>query len=132
MDENVENPEKAEQAEKAETISKDARTWAMLCHISGLGWLVVPVIGAVIGPLIMWQIKKEEHPFVDEQGKEALNFQISMLIYAAAAAILMFACIGVVLLPAVALVDLILAIVASARANNGQHYRYPLTIRFVK
>ncbi len=112
--------------------NKDARLWAMICHLAGLAGLVVPVVGCIVGPLVVWQIKKEEFPFVDEQGKEAVNFQISMLIYGVVAALLIFACIGTVLLPAVALFDLIFLLIAAVKANDGHHYRYPLTIRFIK
>jgi uncharacterized Tic20 family protein len=115
-------------------MNRDARMWAMLCHLAGLAFLVVPAIGSVIGPLIIWLIKKDQHPFVDEQGKEALNFQITMLIYGIVAGLLIFACVGVVLLPAVAIVDIVLLIIAAIKANDGYHYRYPryLIIRFVK
>ena len=109
--------------------------WAMFCHLAGLCWLlwwIMPLIGGVIGPLVVWQIKKDEYPFVDEQGKEALNFQISMLLYCIAAGVLCFACIGFVLLVIVGVADTLFAIIASIKAGNGQHYRYPLTIRFIK
>ena len=115
--------------------SKDARTWAMWCHLAGLAWLlwwIVPVIGGVVGPLIVWQAKRDEYAFVDEQGKEALNFQISMLIYWIIAGFLCLGCIGFVLLPMVTVADVILAIVASIKAGNGQSYRYPLNMRLVK
>jgi len=82
--------------------------------------------------LIIWQIKKNEHPFMDEQGKEAVNFQISMLIYGIIAGLLCFACVGFVLVPAVVIVDVIFLLIAAVKANNGEHYRYPLTIRFIK
>jgi uncharacterized Tic20 family protein len=62
--------------------------WAMFCHLAGLGGLVVPAIGSVIAPLVIWQIKKDEFEFVDDQGKEAVNFQISILIYALVAGLL--------------------------------------------
>ena len=78
------------------------------------------------------EIKKDEYPFVDDQGKEAVNFQISMLIYGIVAGLLIFACVGVVLLPAVVIVDVIFLLIAAVKANNGEHYRYPLTIRFIK
>ena len=116
--------------------NKDARMWAMLCHLAGLCFLlpIVPGVGAVIGPLIVWVLKKDQAPFIDEQGKEAVNFQITMLIYGIIAAILLLACIGVVLLPAVAIIDIVLAIVAAVRVNDGYHYRYPkpFIIRFIK
>lgn len=121
-------------AEANEELSKDARKWAMFCHLAGLAGLIpmTPVFGSVIAPLIIWQIKKDEFEFVDEQGKEALNFQISILIYALVAGLLCFACIGFFLLPAVYIFDLIFLLIAAVKANNGERYRYPITIRFIK
>ena len=117
-------------------MNRDARMWAMLCHLAGFAFLlpVVPGIGSVIGPLILWLIKKDQYPFVDEQGKEALNFQITMLIYGLVAGLLMFICIGFLLLPAVVIVDIVLIIIAAIKVNDGYHYRYPypLIIRFIK
>ncbi len=111
----------------------DARLWAMLCHLAAFATFLpaVPGIGIVLGPLIVWLIKKNEFPFVDEQGKEAVNFQLTMLIIALA---LTVTCIGILLLPVVAIVDVVLVIVAAIKANDGYHYRYPypLIIRFVK
>ena len=114
-----------------EPPNKDACTWAMLCHIAGMAFFIVPIVGGVVGPLIIWQIKKDLHPFVNQSGKEALNFQISMMIYAVIAAFFWFTCIGLVLVPVVGVVDIILAIIAAVKAANGQDYRYPLSIRFV-
>ena len=128
----AEQPETVQEGPGSKEVNKDARMWAMICHLAGLAGLVVPVVGCIVGPLIVWQIKKEEFPFVDEQGKEAVNFQISMLIYGIVAGLLCFACVGVVLLPAVAIFDLIFLLIAAIKANNGHHYRYPLTIRFIK
>jgi uncharacterized Tic20 family protein len=111
----------------------DARLWAMLCHLAAFAALLpaVPGIGIVLGPLIVWLIKKNEFPFVDEQGKEAVNFQLTMLIIALA---LTVTCVGILLLPVLAVVDVVLVIVAAIKANDGYHYRYPypLIIRFVK
>ena len=112
--------------------SKDACTWAMFCHLAGLGGFIIPAIGSVIGPLIIWQIKKDLDPFVDQNGKEAMNFQISMLIYAIVAALLIMACVGTVLLPAVGIFDLVFLIIAAIKASNGEAYRYPLTLRLIK
>jgi uncharacterized Tic20 family protein len=113
-----------------------ARMWAMFCHLAGFAAFlpVVPVFGSVLGPLIVWLIKKDEYPFVDDQGREAVNFQITMLIYSAIAALLMLVCVGFVLLPAVVLADIVLIVVASIKANDGYHYRYPqwMIIRFIK
>ena len=128
----AEQPEAVQESPGSKEVNKDARMWAMICHLSALAGLVVPVVGCIVGPLIVWQIKKEEFPFVDEQGKEAVNFQISMLIYGIVAGLLCFACVGFVLLPAVAVFDLVFLLIAAVKANDGHHYRYPLTIRFIK
>ena len=132
--EKVEQPVTVQPPEVSKEVDKDARMWAMFCHLAGLALFIpiIPIIGNVIGPLIIWQIKKDDYPFVDEQGKEAVNFQISMLIYGVIAAILIFACIGAVLLPAVIIFDVVFLLIAAVKANNGHHYRYPLTIRFIK
>jgi len=130
----TEQPAEVQQAGHNKELDRDARMWAMFCHLAGVGGLlpIVPVLGSLIAPLVIWQIKKDDFKFVDEQGKEALNFQISILIYALAAAILCFACAGFVLLPAVYILDLVFLLIAAIKANNGEHYRYPLTIRFIK
>ncbi len=132
-------PEVVEKEKTGKELNKDARMWAMICHLGGLCGLipVVPVIGSVIAPLIIWQVKKDEDPFIDEQGKEALNFQISMLLYALAGSVMCaITCIGAVLIPVVvgvvAIFDLVFLLIAAVKANNGEHYRYPLTIRFIK
>ena len=129
-------PEVVEKGKTGKEINKDARMWAMICHLSALAGLVVPVVGCIIGPLIVWQIKKEEFPFVDEQGKEAVNFQISMSLYLLISAILWiplsFVCIGVLIPTGIGIVDLVFLLIAAVKANDGYHYRYPLTIRFIK
>ena len=125
-------PADVQPSEASKEINKDARMWSMFCHLAGLAGLVVPVVGCIVGPLIIWQIKKEDFPFVDEQGKEAVNFQISMLIYGIVAGLLIFACVGAFLLPAVIIFDIVFLLIAAIKANNGFHYRYPLCIRFIK
>jgi uncharacterized Tic20 family protein len=110
---------------------KDARLWGMLCHLAGLAGFAFP-IGNVILPLIFWQIKKDEYPFVNDNGKEAVNFQISMTLYGLISIPLFFVCVGPFLLAAVCIVDAVLLIIAAVKANNGRSYRYPLTIRLIK
>jgi uncharacterized Tic20 family protein len=144
MEENTKNqqePENTETAadqnvspepEPAQPISKDARMWAMFCHLAGLCNFILPAIGNIIGPLIIWQLKKEEHPFVDTNGKEALNFQISITIYAIISLITFVICIGPFILATVIIFDLIFLLIAAVKANNGLEFRYPLTIRFIK
>ncbi len=110
---------------------KDARTWAMLCHIGAFAGYIIP-FGHIIAPLVIWLIKKDESPFVDDQGKESLNFQISMSIYAIIALLLTLVVIGVALLIAVVIFDVVMVVIAAVRANNGERYRYPLCMRFIK
>jgi uncharacterized Tic20 family protein len=110
---------------------KDARTWAMLCHLGGLGVYIIPTVGHIIAPLILWLIKKDESPFVDDQGKESLNFQISITIYALIALLLTLIFVGFILLFAVAIFDLVMMIIAAVRANSGEKYRYPLCLRLI-
>ncbi len=118
-------PPAAAPAAPAGEISKDDKTMAMLCHLLGL-------LTSFIGPLIIWLIKKDQSPFVDEQGKEALNFQITVAIAMVVASLSTAICIGIVLLPAVGIADLVLCIMACVAANKGEHYKYPLCIRLVK
>ncbi|MFC3607588.1 DUF4870 domain-containing protein [Stutzerimonas tarimensis] len=112
--------------------SRQARQWAMFCHYSAFFWFLVPMIGNVLGPLIVWQLKKDMDPFVDDQGKEALNFQITYSIWMIISGILAWILIGFALAALVNLVALVLVIIAGIRANEGKAYRYPLTWRVVK
>jgi uncharacterized protein len=112
---------------------QDERMWGMFCHLSALaGYNILPGIGFVIGPLIIWTLKKKDFPFIDEQGKEALNFQISMMIYMFASAILILLLIGFLLLISLGIFQLIMIVIASIKANNGEQFKYPLSIRFIK
>ena len=106
------------------------RTFAMLCHIAALAGFVIP-LGNIVGPLVVWLVKKEQSPLVEDQGRESLNFQISVMIYCIVSGILMFAVIGIFLLPVVLIFSLIMIIIAAMKANSGERYRYPLTIRFL-
>lgn len=108
--------------------NRDAKLYGMLCHLLGLSWVFAIPFGWILGPLIVWLIKKDEYPFVDDQGKEALNFQISMTIYIIGLAI---TCVGILLIPVVMFLMLIYPIIAAVKANDGIPYRYPLTIKFV-
>ncbi|WP_134684522.1 DUF4870 domain-containing protein [Brevibacillus migulae] len=111
--------------------SKDERLWAMIAHLSALSGFIIP-FGNALGPLIIWLIKREEMPFVNQQGKEALNFGISVTIYAAISYILVFILVGVVALIALFIFWLVVVIIAAVRTNEGKAYRYPLCIRLVK
>ena len=113
-----------------EQMSKNERTWGMLCHLLALAGLLVP-FGNVIGPLVIWLIKKDEFAFVNEQGKESLNFQITMAIGFLICIPLALIVIGVILGLALGIFDLVMVIIATIKANEGQHYQYPFRIRFL-
>jgi uncharacterized Tic20 family protein len=150
-------------------LRPDEKNFAMWCHLASLSALVGVPFGHLVGPLMVWQMKKNESAFVDEHGKESLNFQLSFLLYTFAAIIAMmlffFALIGagaassagisvtnsprppgvlwpflfgggligpLLLILMVPFLDLILTIIAAVKASNGEHYRYPFTIRFLR
>jgi len=112
-------------------VPKDIRNMAMLCHLSAFAGYFIP-FGHILGPLVVWLLKREESAFIDAHGKEALNFQISVTIYAVISAILILVVIGFLLLPILLVFEIIVVIIAAIRANNGAEYRYPLTLRFIK
>ncbi|WP_192871869.1 DUF4870 domain-containing protein [Pseudomonas congelans] len=111
--------------------SREVCQWAMFCHLSALIGLVFP-FGNLLAPLIFWQMKRESDPFIDSQGKEALNFQITAAIAGLVCIMLMFVVIGVALFMLVCLGAFILTVIAGVKANNGLNYRYPFTLRFIK
>jgi uncharacterized Tic20 family protein len=112
--------------------SSSTRTWCILCHASALLGLFFHFLGHIFGPLIVWMLKRADSPEIDAHGKESLNFQLSMLIYDAAALILCFVLIGIPILILLWILNTVLVIVASIKASDGQLYRYPLTIRFIR
>jgi len=102
-----------------------------MCHLSALAGFVIPGAGHILGPLIVWLVKRGESAEIDAHGKEALNFQISMLIYNVVAGILCLIVIGFVLLAVLHVLNVVFVIIASLRASEGQIYRYPLTLRLI-
>lgn len=116
----------------AQLDERQARMWGMFCHLAAFAGFVIPYVGNIVGPLVIWLVKKEESPFVDDQGKESLNFQISMTIYGVVAFLLCFVFIGIPILVALGIYWLIIVIVACVKANNGEKFRYPLCIRFIQ
>ena len=111
--------------------SAEEKQWAMFAHLSTLSGFIIP-LGSLLGPLIIWQIKKNDMPFVDDQGKEALNFQITVFIAALISAVLTMVLIGLLLLPVVIIGWIVLSIMGGIKANNGEAYRYPWTLRLIK
>jgi uncharacterized Tic20 family protein len=109
---------------------EEERQWAMFAHIGTFSSMFVP-LGNIIAPIVIWQLKKNESPFVVEQAKESLNFQITLMIYAVISFLLVFIVIGFFFIFALVIFGLIIVIVAGVKANDGEHYRYPMSIRFI-
>lgn len=120
---------------------QQARNWAMLSHLLALScWLGIP-FGHILGPLLIWLLKKDEFPLVDEQGKESLNFQISITLYFLAILVLTiyfvvtevisFLFIAVPLVLLLFVTEMVLVIIAAVKASSGEHYRYPFSIKLI-
>jgi len=107
--------------------NKDSRTIAMLCHLLG-------VFTSIVVPLILWIVKKDEDAFIDDQGKEALNFQITIVIAYFASIVLTIITVGLLaFLPFIVWIgSLVFGIIAALKANEGVKYRYPFVLRLIK
>jgi len=112
-------------------IGPEERQMAMFTHLAALAGFVFP-FGNIIGPLVLWLIKKDTMPFVDDQGKEALNFNITVSIAGIACLILFLIFIGYFLMVALTVLWFIFLVIAAIKAGEGEAYRYPLTIRFIR
>lgn len=113
-------------------VPQEERTWGMIAHLAALAALIGVPFANILGPLIVWLIKKDTMPFADEQGKESLNFQITVTLAILCCIPLFFILIGFVLMPLIALAALIFVIIAAIKTSNGEHYRYPFTLRLIK
>ncbi len=111
---------------------QDQRTPGMLCHLLALAGLIGIPLANILGPLIMWLVKKDTMAFVDDQGKESLNFQILVTIALLLSIPLWFVCIGVIVTPVIAIGALVFIIIASIKASRGEYYRYPVNLRLIK
>ncbi|MCK5470248.1 MAG: DUF4870 domain-containing protein [Cyclobacteriaceae bacterium] len=107
------------------------KQWALICHLSGLCGYFIP-FGNLIVPIIIWSMKKDEMPMVDAHGKEVINFQISFTIWVTIAIVFVFILIGIPILIALIILQVIFIIIATIKADSGELYHYPLTIRFIK
>ncbi|MBS1104614.1 MAG: hypothetical protein H6Q91_116 [Deltaproteobacteria bacterium] len=112
--------------------SNEERNWAVFCHLGGFAFYLLGfALGHILVPLALWLIKRDQSAFIEEHGREALNFQISVTLYAIVVGALCFVLVGFLLIPVLAAFHIVLMIVASVRASQGESYRYPLTIRLL-
>lgn len=112
--------------------SENERTWGMLAHLAALGGLVVPFIGNVLAPFLVWHHWRARSTFVAEQALESLNFNISVSLAAAVCGILWLVFVGLLLGMALFVAWLALTLIAAIKASEGVHYRYPFALRLVK
>jgi uncharacterized Tic20 family protein len=120
------------QLEQPNQDDQDARQWAMFLHLSQLaGFTVLPLLG-LLAPIIIWQLKKEQYPSIDEHGKAVVNWIISELIYGAIGFMLLFVVIGFPILGVLGILGLVFPIIGGIKANNGELWHYPMTITVIK
>lgn len=122
---NTSNPAGGNTPPGTPPLDNDSKNMAMFAH---LGF----IIGGFLVPLIIWLTQKEKHPFVDYHGKEALNWQLTMLIFMIGGGILTLIFIGILVIIAAAICNLIFGIMAMIAASKGEYYKYPLNIRMIK
>jgi uncharacterized protein len=119
-------------------LTQEQKTWGMIAHLSALIGFLIP-FGNVLGPLVVWLIKKDTMPFVDDQGKEALNFNITVAIVVAGlmvvGTVLLVILIGFlfyILAGIIGIAALVFMIIGGIKANEGVAYRYPYIFRLIK
>ncbi|HTY50491.1 MAG TPA: DUF4870 domain-containing protein [Steroidobacteraceae bacterium] len=112
-------------------LTDQERSWGMLAHLSALAGIVFPVLGAVLGPLIVWLARREHSAFVNDQGREALNFNISVLLAGVVCGLLTWVFIGFLLGLLLFIYWLVMTIVAGVKAGEGVAYRHAYTLRLV-
>lgn len=104
---------------------------AVVMHLLGFAGFVFP-FGNLLGPLVLWLIKRSESPLLDRTGKEVLNFQLSYVIYFAIAGALCFILVGLLILPVLFILWVVFMVIAAVKTGNGEEYRYPGIIRILQ
>jgi len=112
-------------------LSEPERNWAMLCHLSAFAGYFFP-FGGIIGPLICWLTRKDESQWVDQNGKQSMNFQLSILLYMVLAIPLIIIIVGIPILIFLGFLEVICIIIASVKASKGEEFKYPVTIPFIQ
>lgn len=111
--------------------TSEERTYALFLHLLLLGNFVgLPIISLVV-QIAMWLAKRKESPFIDDHGREAINFHLSLLLWGLIAALTFILCIGIPLAIVVFILSIACPILMAVRTNNGEFVRYPMTFRFL-
>ena len=112
--------------------TENERTWGMLAHLSALAGVVIWLLGCVLGPLVVWLARRDQSEFVAAHAREALNFNITVVLAAVICLALMVVFVGFILGTALFIGWLVLTLIAAIRASEGELYRYPFSLRLVK
>lgn len=132
MDNISNGPVTPEEEARGEALpTRDECNLAVLCQLLQFAGLIIPV-GSLLAPLILWLVKRSESAFLDEIGKEVINFEISLLIYSIICGLLIFVIIGFFMLAVLGIWALVLIIIATMKASEGRVYRYPWIIHFIQ
>jgi hypothetical protein len=122
----------SESTDEKQNEESQERIWGMLCHLTALLGLIGIPFGNILGPLFVWLYRRKANAFADMQGKESLNFQITMTILVLVAALMIYMKIGMMIIFVLAAINVVLVLIASIQAYRGQTYHYPFQIRFLK
>jgi len=117
--------------EENRVLSETERNWSMLCHLSAFAGFFFP-FGGIIGPLICWLSRRDESEWINVNGRNAMNFQLSILLYMVLAVPLIFIIVGIPILVALGILKVVCIIIASIKAPKGELFRYPLSIPFIQ
>ena len=117
--------------EENRVLTDSERNWAMFCHLSAFAGFFFP-FGGIVGPLVCWLSKRDESVWIYFNGRDSLNFQLSILLYMTLAIPLCFILIGFPIIGVLIILKVICIIIASVRAANGESFRYPLAIPFIQ
>lgn len=123
--------ENSAQPGESAALSQDEKNWGMYCHVAVFAGFLFP-LGNIIGPLIIWLLKKDRYPFVDYNARQAMNFQITFMIAMIVSALLSFVLIGILMLLGFGIFALVATIRAILASSRGERYAYPYSIRFIR
>lgn len=112
-------------------MSQDEKNWGMFCHVAVFAGCIVP-LGNIIGPLVIWLMKKDQYGFVDYNARQAMNFQITLLIAMLAGLLLSFVMIGILMMIGFGIFALVATIKAIVASSRGEYYSYPCSIQFIR
>ncbi len=113
-------------------LKRDERTLATIAHLGPFLGAMIPGLGNILLPFLIWFFKKDESDYIDRHAKEALNFQLSITVLLVAAGILIFLAVGIFILPVLVMVDIVFSVIAAIKANRGEFYQYPLNFNWIK